>query len=571
MKSPVARLIAWGLGVLICIACMWMSLHLALLHFRTSTKDTGGLLGDVCTSFATSSCEKVAQSRYAWFPPLPDKDEAKEQQGTPGAGQLAEQGDENDMETASAGTKAQEATPRVPTAQLGLAYFSFILCWLLFTGPRPATRNWPHVLFVIGAALGLPFSIFFEVKMWTQLDAWCPLCLATHVGTLLLTVLALLLWPRFSPEPGPVVVVPVHREHPPTSPDTQDGLFGPAPATQARRWSSPTGERPTTRMVVMTAICALLLVGVEHFFILNQNSIYKGLTDKFYRAQYEKKWMQYERHWVHNYWAWSLMPQVNIPVEGRPVRGEPGARHTVVLFSDFECPGCAKFEAYVKQQILGLKLASGQPGFKVIFKHWPLCKDCNGRIEGKSIHPAACDASRAVEAARLVGGDAAFWGMHDLLFANQAAWKSNRDFLPYARQLKLDLEEFKKAMVSDEAMDRIRADIDDGFNLGNDLDKPELRAEIKVDSTPTIFVDGKRLNSPQRARTWQQIMATPPPVPADASPAAAPQGAAPAAGPRVATPAGPRTPQSPGPRVTPPVGPRAAQPSPPGATQPNPQ
>lgn len=496
MRSPVFRGVVWAAAILVCAAGIWMSMHLALMHHRTSSKDTG-VLDDVCTGFETSSCQKVGESRWAWFPPKPPEEEE-----TP-----SDQTEEDEAPTES--TSGKRTPPkstddegfRIPTAQLGLIYFSAVLCWLVFTGPFPATRRWPHMVFVAGTLAGVPASIFYEIVMWTQLDVWCPLCVGTHAGSILLPIFALLLWPREAAaqdDDGPVAVVPPQPE--------PEGLFAPAPAAPARNAGS---ERPwpTNYAMFAAVVSAGLLIGLQNYVLQNQASIRQGVVDKYYREHYQKRWMQYERHWIHNFWAWSLQPVINIPIESRPVRGPADAPHTIVVFSDFECPSCARFEHYLTNNVLQMRLRD-KPGFKLIFKHWPLSKDCNDEIES-SPHPAACEASLAVEAARMVGGDEAFWKMHDLLFATQSQWRRNRDFLPYARRLELDETAFVEAMNSSEALDRVRQDIADGANLGGEIENPTRRSEQKVDSTPTVFVDGKRLNSPQRAATWRQIMNMP--------------------------------------------------------------
>lgn len=526
MRSPVARGIVWGLAVLICVVGIWMSMHLALLHFRTTTKQDDGLLSRACTGFATSSCQKVAQSRWAWFPPRPDPKAAQtEAAPKPAAGEPAPA--EADLEPGAGAATAQKQSggPRVPTAQLGLIYFSCVLCWLVFTGPYRATRTWPHMVFVAGTLAGVPASAFFEYVMWTQLDAWCPLCLATHAGSVILPVLALLLWPRAT-QGGAVVVTPSATV---IAEPQGGGLFSPVPAASRSDWSGSAAQPWPSNLAIFGAVfSAALLVGLTHFFIVNRSSIYQGAADKFQKEYYEKKWMAYERHWEHNYMAWSKQPVLDIPIDDRPVRGPADAPNTIVVFSDFECPSCAKFEDYLLKSVLPRK-AGGKPAFKLVFKHWPICKDCNDTIQGASIHPAACEAALATEAARMLGGDEAFWKMHDLLFARQNEWRKSRDFMPYARELGFDEAEFRKAMDSSEAMARVRADVADGANLGSAIENPAQRAEAKVDSTPTIFVNGKRLNSPQWAKTWGAIIQTPPANRAQATrPAAAVPATAPA-------------------------------------------
>ncbi|MBI4580141.1 MAG: thioredoxin domain-containing protein [Planctomycetes bacterium] len=517
MKSPVARGVVWVLAVVLCVVCMYLCRHLALLHYR-SPKESEGVLSQACTAFAASSCEKVARNRWSMFPPAPAEEdktrtskapataEADKQPRAEAAGQQASE----DSESKTASTeqpKPKQTHKGIPTAQVGLAFFSVVLCWLMFTGPAPVTRVWVHVVFVIGVALGLAVSVFFEVIMWTQLDAWCPLCVGAHVGALLIAVFALLLWPRGAlvAEP-PAAVVPGAAAG-----DGGGGLFGPMPgavAGPARVGVNPVW--PTARVIVTTLTTAVLLVALEHFYITGFSLKRNAETAKAREDYFNKRFMHYERYWQHNLLAWNLMPVLDIPVEGRPVRGSASAPHTVVVFSDFECPSCARFEKHYREKVAPMAGKAPNGGFKVIFKHWPICKDCNEAMTGNTLHPAACEAALATEAARILGGDEAFWKMHDLLFEHQNDWKKSRNFVVYAKQIGLDEAEFRKAMGSSQALARVRADVADGAAVGRN-ESTTRRGELKVEGTPTIFVDGKRLNSPQNANTWASILRMLPP------------------------------------------------------------
>lgn len=542
MKSPVARLVVWSIGLLACLVGMYVSMHLALLHYRTA-KANENLLDDICTAFPGSSCEKVAQSRWSWFPPLPDPDaavsepaassddEAADPQSAEAGAETDDDGDDGAEDLKSGSKSGAQGSQAIPTAQLGLMFFSVVLCWIAFMGPARPTRAGPHVALLVVTGLGLLGSAFFEYVMWTQLEAWCPLCVIAHAASLVLVpVAALLLVGRREGHDGDGEAPPAETGSPAATGETE-GLFAPAPRTWNPRARSANpavdasfSQQPSTRMLVIAGISAFLLVGLEHQYLQKKAVQMKVESAKYMQDFYQKKWMKYERHWQHNFLAWQLTPPVDIPVEGRPVRGPADANHTIVVFSDFGCPACAKFEKYLRDVVLklGQRVAGGK-GFNLIFKHWPICKDCNEVMEGRTLHPAACEASYAAEAARIVGGDEAFWKMHDLLFDNQKDWRKSRDFVPYARKIGLDEEAFKKAMGSAEALDRVRADILDGDALGSEFDNPKRQAEIKVTSTPTVFVDGKRFDSPTKGRAWSQIARMPPPPAAkQAAPAAGP-------------------------------------------------
>lgn len=489
----------WLVALVVCVIGSYVSWHLALLHYRTPAE--GSLLSNVCTAFAGSSCEKVAQSRWSWMPPLPDQPSAAEPAEAKGNDSPVEAQAKSTEDLTKEREKATSAWYRVPTALLGLFYYTSVLCWLVFTGARPATRGWTYRLFLVGTLLGLAGSAFYELIMWTKMEAWCPLCVVTHAGTLLLVVLALLLRPGKSAE---TILTPGGTARPPTTPG--EGLFAPTPAPSpvAQTGSAPW---PTVRVVVLTAVVAVTLGQLERQYLKSYDSYNKLQMANYLQGQYKKRFVQYERSWIHNYIAWAMTPQVMIPVEGRPMRGSPDAPRTMVIFSDFECPHCAYLETFLREKVMPLTSRAPNGGFKIYFKHWPICKDCNDVMTGKTMHPAACKAALATEAARIVGGSDAFWKMHDLLFEHQADWKKTLDFVPYARQIGLNEEAFRKAMDSSEAISRIRSDAADGAALGQEeISDPSRRTEVRVESTPIIFVDGRRLDSWRALGVWRAML-----------------------------------------------------------------
>lgn len=137
----------------------------------------------------------------------------------------------------------------------------------------------------------------------------------------------------------------------------------------------------------------------------------------------------------------------------------------VVEFFDYECPSCAGFH--------------------------PIVEDLRDRFEGRvtfavryfplPIHPGAVPAALAAEAA---AQQDEFEAMHALLLERQQAWAGSEDpaaaFRGYADELGLDLAAFDAAVADPATLERIQHDADAGVALG-------------VQSTPTFFVDGERL------------------------------------------------------------------------------
>jgi protein-disulfide isomerase len=151
----------------------------------------------------------------------------------------------------------------------------------------------------------------------------------------------------------------------------------------------------------------------------------------------------------------------DLPVGQSPVKGPADAPITIVEFSDYQCPFCARMEPLVHDA-----LAAYPQQARLVFKHLPLV----------SIHPQAMPAALAATAAERQGR---FWEMHELLFANQRALAPEQ-ITEYARGLGLDMAKFQADMASDEVQAIVKEDM-------------ALAQRVGVRGTPTIFVNGRLL------------------------------------------------------------------------------
>ncbi len=143
-----------------------------------------------------------------------------------------------------------------------------------------------------------------------------------------------------------------------------------------------------------------------------------------------------------------------------PIRGNKAAPVTIVLFSDFQCPFCAKVGPTLKQV-----LATYGDKVRVTWKHQPL-----------GFHPNAMPAAEAAEAAREQGK---FWEMHDALFQNQQAL-SPETYERLARQVGLNVSAFKASIAS-------------GKNRARIAEDQQLAGRIGATGTPTMFVNGEKV------------------------------------------------------------------------------
>jgi len=156
-----------------------------------------------------------------------------------------------------------------------------------------------------------------------------------------------------------------------------------------------------------------------------------------------------------------------------PIRGARVAPVTVVLFSDFQCPFCARIEPTLKQ----LQAAYGDK-VRFSWKHQPL-----------PFHPNALPAAKAAEAARLAGK---FWEMHDKLFANQQSL-SDTTYAQYARELRLEPARFQRDASSTAIAQRIGED-------------QQLAAAVGAGGTPTLFVNCRRLVGAQPFEAFKAVI-----------------------------------------------------------------
>jgi protein-disulfide isomerase len=156
-----------------------------------------------------------------------------------------------------------------------------------------------------------------------------------------------------------------------------------------------------------------------------------------------------------------------IQMKDAPSMGDANAPVTLVEYSDFECPVCRNLHDALR----GL-LPNYTGKVRVVFKDFPI----------EQIHPWARTAAIAGRCA-YQQDPKAFWKMYDLIYDNQEvisaanAWTKVSD---YAAQSGLNAETFKACMASPEAADAVNTSRANGV-------------QVEVNSTPTIFVNGRRI------------------------------------------------------------------------------
>lgn len=183
-------------------------------------------------------------------------------------------------------------------------------------------------------------------------------------------------------------------------------------------------------------------------------------------------------------------PIFSINVDGRPIRGNPDAKVTLINFDDLECPYCARLH----QSLFPDTLARYKDKVRYIYKDNPLPAE---------MHP---------------------WAMHAAVDSDCLAAQNGDVYWTYVDYLHTHGEEVtgpdRNVSKSDEALDRIAKQ--EG-TLGK-LDMAKLDAcvakqdesgvkaslreadALRIESAPAVFVDGERVDGAvPEEQLWQVI------------------------------------------------------------------
>ncbi len=147
--------------------------------------------------------------------------------------------------------------------------------------------------------------------------------------------------------------------------------------------------------------------------------------------------------------------------KGAPTAGKAGAAVTVVEFSDFQCPFCARFVPTLQR----IKQDFGDR-VEIVYRQFPLT----------SIHP---NAFKAAEASLCANEQGKFWESHDMMFAQQ-----DRLAVSELKQLPVRLgikqAEFDACLDSGKYVEQVQNDLAEGNRAG-------------ITGTPAVFVNGIEL------------------------------------------------------------------------------
>ncbi len=175
----------------------------------------------------------------------------------------------------------------------------------------------------------------------------------------------------------------------------------------------------------------------------------------------------------------SLKHRVSIEIGSSPVTGPDSAPITIIEFSDFQCPFCARSMAEIETV---MKKYKGK--IRLVFKNLPL-----------GFHPKARVAAYSAMSA---GEQGAFWKMKKILLANQHEWakgNAEKEFEKYAKELGLNVPRFlkDKKTKAGEYEKQIKRD-------------EALAKKLSITGTPTFIINGVMVRGARPAEYFGRVI-----------------------------------------------------------------
>jgi protein-disulfide isomerase len=162
----------------------------------------------------------------------------------------------------------------------------------------------------------------------------------------------------------------------------------------------------------------------------------------------------------------------SIPVSSEDAAwGSRDALVTIVQFSDFQCPFCAR----VEDTMAKIRDAYGPDKVRIVWKNQPL-----------PFHPNAKPAAEAAQGVFALAGKHAFWKFHDLAFKNQSQLGAD-SYVAWAKQAGVkdaDIAKFKDGLAAHTWAGKVDADEALGTKSG-------------VHGTPAAFINGVLVSGAQ--------------------------------------------------------------------------
>lgn len=161
-----------------------------------------------------------------------------------------------------------------------------------------------------------------------------------------------------------------------------------------------------------------------------------------------------------------------------------GVKVLIVKFNDFQCPACG--HSYLSYKPILAKYESQYPGaVRMVLKDFPLNSNCNPN--SSMVHPAACHAAVAVRLAREHNRGEQ---MEEWLFTHQPGMTP--DSVKQAAREAGQVTDFDAKYAA--TLNLVKADV-------------ALGTELNINSTPTFFINGLKVEGEWAAQYFDQAIA----------------------------------------------------------------
>ncbi|CEG31068.1 DsbA family protein [Peribacillus simplex] len=163
------------------------------------------------------------------------------------------------------------------------------------------------------------------------------------------------------------------------------------------------------------------------------------------------------------------------PIEGQPTLGDSDAPITVVEFGDFKCPSCKAWGETIYPQLMSDYVDTGKVKFSYINVLFHGDESKLGSLAGEAVYKQNPES---------------YWIFHKELFKAQPSenhdglWITNEKIFEIAKTIpEIDVQQLQNDLENQTSLEEVKKD-------------EKLVEEFKVQSTPSIMVNGTMLEDP---------------------------------------------------------------------------
>jgi len=233
--------------------------------------------------------------------------------------------------------------------------------------------------------------------------------------------------------------------------------------------------KKTNMIFIGIAISVILLVYVATSVNSTNNNI-KGINVKIIEIENQLSNTKPTNEVIEKVKPTTAIVEFSELIDDDSIKGETDAPVTIIEFSDYECPYCARFFDQTYEQIDKEYIQTGK--VKLVFRDYPL-----------KFHK---NAQKAAEAAECAGEQDKYYQMHDKLF-DEGVTGGVSSYKKFADEIGLDTTKFNSCLDNGDMAQEVKNDMSDGIAAG-------------VTGTPGFLINGKLVSGAQPFSVFKQII-----------------------------------------------------------------